>query len=272
MKIIPKNFNEIEVIFSIDETVYLNATKVAKQFKKDVREWKRSKQTIEYIDALADVENLHSDILIKTFFGGNDKKAQGTWIHKKLIISFARWLSPNFAVWCDLQIEDILKSKNLQPPLDKRVKLIRQSRELFDDFEYIFKKIGISEQTELAITTNRAVKEETTIDFIAISGQNGLEVEEEFFTVTKLCELIRKSDKYSDEIKKLVSTKNNLKPQPINLNKILETQGFQVGDSKQWKTTKKGESFAKFVQNKSITSTKNIFHLNWKIEVLEELF
>jgi len=36
--------------------------------------------------------------------GGNDKNSQGTWIHKSLIILFARWLSPDFAVWCDLQI------------------------------------------------------------------------------------------------------------------------------------------------------------------------
>jgi hypothetical protein len=48
-------------------------------------------------------------VLIKQ--GGNDKNAQGTWIHKKLIIAFARWLNPDFAVWCDLQIEEILKGE-----------------------------------------------------------------------------------------------------------------------------------------------------------------
>ena len=125
MKIISKNFNEIEVIFSLDETIYLNGTQIAKKFKKDIREWKRAKQTTDYIDALSDVENLHSDILIKTFFGGDVKKPQGTWIHRKLIIHFARWLSPKFAVWCDLQIEEILKSKtqenSQQPQPDQNI-------------------------------------------------------------------------------------------------------------------------------------------------------
>jgi hypothetical protein len=84
--------------------------------------------------------------------------------------------------------------------------------------------------------------------------------------------LIRESEDFSDEIKLSVSTKNNSKPQPINLNKILESHGFQIKIDKQWKPTQTGENFSKFVQNKSTTSTKNIFHLNWKIEILEEIF
>ncbi|ENS8253024.1 KilA-N domain-containing protein [Neisseria gonorrhoeae] len=40
--------------------------------------------------------------------GGNDKKSQGTWLHPKLAVDFARWLNPKFAVWCDEQIETLL--------------------------------------------------------------------------------------------------------------------------------------------------------------------
>jgi prophage antirepressor-like protein len=157
-------------------------------------------------------------------------------------------------------------------PITKRTQLIENAGKQFKVFKEIFQDIGITDKTELAITTNRAVKNETEIDFIALSGKNGLEVEEKFFTVTELCELIRESEDFPDEIKLSVSTKNNLKPQPINLNKILESHGFQVKIDKQWKPTKTGEKFSKFVQNKSTTSTKNIFHLNWKIEILEEIF
>ena len=31
-------------------------------------------------------------------------------------IAFARWLNPDFAVWCDMQIEEILKPKNSSKP------------------------------------------------------------------------------------------------------------------------------------------------------------
>jgi hypothetical protein len=176
-------------------------------------------------------------------------------------------------------MREILKSQNSQSsktqdidPVTKRVQLIRQSKELYFDFKEVFQDIGITEQKELAITTNRAVKNETTVDFIALSGKNGLEAEEKYHTVTELCELIRESEDFSDEIKLSVSTKNNQKPQPRNLNKILEFHGFQIKIDKQWKPTEKGEKFAKFVQNKSLSSAKNIFHLNWKLEVLRNIF
>jgi phage regulator Rha-like protein len=156
--------------------------------------------------------------------------------------------------------------------VEERTQLIEEAGKQFKVFKEVFQDIGITEQKELAITTNRAVKNETTVDFIALSGKNGLEVEEKYHTVTELCELIRESEDFSDEIKLSISTKDNSKPQPRNLNKILESHGFQIKIDKQWKPTKKGENFSKFVQNKSLNSTKNIFHLNWKLEVLEEIF
>ena len=191
--------------------------------------------------------------------------------NNEIVIEFKVRLVEDF-----FKMREALKSKKVtvqeSDPVVKRIKLIRESKELFFDFQEVFYEIGITDKTELAITSNRAVKNETEIDFIALSGKNGLEAEEKFFTVTELCEFIRKSDDYSKEIKKLVSTKDNLKPQPINLNKILESNGFQFKIDKQWKPTKTGESFSKFVQNKSKTSTKNIFHLNWKIEILNQIF
>lgn len=43
---------------------------------------------------------------------GNSKNfTQGTWLHPKLAIHFARWLDPKFAVWCDEQIEALLNGK-----------------------------------------------------------------------------------------------------------------------------------------------------------------
>ena len=34
---------------------------------------------------------------------------QGTWIHPKLAVHFARWLDDRFAVWCDLHIDAVLR-------------------------------------------------------------------------------------------------------------------------------------------------------------------
>jgi chromosome segregation ATPase len=40
---------------------------------------------------------------------GAPENGGGTWLHPKLGIIFARWLSPHFAVWCDEQIADLLQ-------------------------------------------------------------------------------------------------------------------------------------------------------------------
>jgi len=283
--IISKVFQDKEIFFDkIENELYLNATKTAKTFNKEVKYWLRSAEFKNYIEALdrqfPEVRNSHFGGYTVLRKGGNNKNNQGTWIHKSLIILFARWLSPEFAVWCDLKIEEILSSQNSnsessktqEDPIEKRVQLIQQSEKLFISFEKMFQKIGITEKTELAITTNRAVKNETTVDFITLSGKNGLEVSERYYTVTELCNLIRESNDYSDEVKKLVSTKNLAKAQPRNLNLFLEKNGFQTKELNEWKATKKGEEFSKFVQNKSSTSSKNVYHLNWKIDVLREIF
>ena len=112
MEIISRTYKEIEVIFNNSDSLYINATKIAKHFKKKPDDWLRTKQTKEYIEAIySHFGNMRNGDLVVVRKGGNDKSITGTWIHRRLIIAFARWLSPDFAVWCDLQIEDILSLK-----------------------------------------------------------------------------------------------------------------------------------------------------------------
>ena len=59
----------------------------------------KSSTTIEYMEILNRSVNSTERELMIIRQGGNDKNSQGTWIHKSLIILFARWLSPDFAVW-----------------------------------------------------------------------------------------------------------------------------------------------------------------------------
>lgn len=104
------------VLVHFDNDAYLNATAIAKQFNKRVGDYLRNARTQEYIAALGEyltknpvtgktvTEQNQLVILIQ----GGTPEEQGTWIHPKLAIDFARWLSPRFAVWCDVQIEKIL--------------------------------------------------------------------------------------------------------------------------------------------------------------------
>lgn len=83
---------------------WINATDVAKRFGKEPHEWLRLPETKGYLEAMAKTGIFPE--LTRTARG----RAGGTWLHPKLAVAFARWLSPEFAVWADLQIDALLHS------------------------------------------------------------------------------------------------------------------------------------------------------------------
>lgn len=113
-------FNDIP--FSFREDGFLNATAIAAHFGKLPKDYLKNEQTQQYITALAENLSVRRKILTKenqiviVKRGGNE---QGTWLHPKLAIHFARWLDPKFAVWCDEQIEALLNGKVSDGPAAK---------------------------------------------------------------------------------------------------------------------------------------------------------
>ncbi|EPT3771808.1 KilA-N domain-containing protein, partial [Neisseria gonorrhoeae] len=103
------NFGNTPVSFRQDG--FLNATAIASHFGKLPKDYLKSEQTQQYISALAENLSVRRKILteanqiVVVKRGGSE---QGTWLHPKLAIHFARWLNPKFAVWCDEQIETLL--------------------------------------------------------------------------------------------------------------------------------------------------------------------
>lgn len=105
--LVVKVFEGSNVFFMEDG--YINATKTAKSFGKDVRDWLYSVETTKYINELANCGDF-PQLVIK-----QRGKFGGTWIHPKLVIVFSRWLSTKFAIWCDHQIDEILANKQKSP-------------------------------------------------------------------------------------------------------------------------------------------------------------
>lgn len=162
-------------------------------------------------------------------------------------------------------------SDNSLEKLKKRTEFLAFASQQTSIFKLSYENIGIKNE-ELGITINRAVKVETTIDFLEIAGIKGLETKEKFFTVTELCDLIRKSDDFSEKQKLSISTKKNDKARPQNLNNLLRDSEFQIKDNGVWKATDKGEKFSQFVKNKSKYSDKTVFHTVWNFSILKEIF
>ncbi|WP_426344239.1 KilA-N domain-containing protein [Pseudoduganella sp. R-32] len=85
---------------------WFNATEVAKRFDKRLDNWLANDETQAYLSALgAALNTWNSRDLIRVKRG----RYGGTWLHPKLAVAFARWLDIRFAVWCDMQIDNILR-------------------------------------------------------------------------------------------------------------------------------------------------------------------
>lgn len=96
--------NPISFDFGGEEKM-INATEMIKGFpSKKINNFTRSKQTIEYIKVL-ESKTQKSVLLIN--HGGNNA---GTWMHEKLALKFAAWLSPSFELWVYDKIDELVKT------------------------------------------------------------------------------------------------------------------------------------------------------------------
>lgn len=107
--VIPFEYKGKPVQFSTEG--WINATEVAKRFGKRPAHWLELPGTQGYMAALSrhlssSVDAGKSDIkLVET---SKVRGKAGTWIHPKLAVAFARWLDDDFAVWCDLKIDEVI--------------------------------------------------------------------------------------------------------------------------------------------------------------------
>ena len=77
---------------------YVNATTMAKASGKQWHDYWRTDRATEYLEALSAETGIPVSSLCLTTRGG---AYQGTWIHARVAVDFARWISAPFAVWMD---------------------------------------------------------------------------------------------------------------------------------------------------------------------------
>lgn len=114
------NGNLIQLIQSAGFDMMVNATEMARPFgiNKQPTRWLRLKEAKDYINSFkayvkSDMQNLHIIPLepVMTVRGiYADGTRQGTWMHRWVAIRFAQWLHPDFAVWIDQKIDELLQN------------------------------------------------------------------------------------------------------------------------------------------------------------------
>lgn len=98
-----------------DEDGYFHATTMCKIFGKQMEQYRRLETTKAYIRALSSKAGIPALLLIKTKKGGWDEQTRGTWIHPKMAIHLAQWLSPEFSVFVTELVFD-WQQKAIEPP------------------------------------------------------------------------------------------------------------------------------------------------------------
>ena len=108
------SYQDAPITFRCDDgTTMVNATQMSKPFGKRPADWLRLPSTKEYSDALkrhfSSVRKSHTceNELVITV-NRAPSKGGGTWMHEDVALEFARWLSPEFAIWCNDRIKELL--------------------------------------------------------------------------------------------------------------------------------------------------------------------
>lgn len=87
--------------------VMVNATQMAKPFGKSCNDWLRTEQSVRMIKAISTSKKCDVADLVKVTNGGS--KGNGTWMHEDVALVFAQWLSPEFYLWCNDRIKELLQ-------------------------------------------------------------------------------------------------------------------------------------------------------------------
>jgi hypothetical protein len=98
------------------DSAYFNATQICKHFNRDISKFMRTDGTKEYIEKMEIFLNspkkayLKNPIkMVKTVRG---KYHSGTWLHSKMFIKFARWISVDFEIAMDNLVSTLITHSN----------------------------------------------------------------------------------------------------------------------------------------------------------------
>ena len=127
------NYNGVDIPFVTDfksgDPTIVNATKMLWCFPEKGRNngishFLSNQSTQDYINALSRVTGIPASELLKVKPG--NAPVSGTWMHEDLAMEFARWLNPEFAMWCNKQIRLLFHNRAIY--LQNQINQVRQKR------------------------------------------------------------------------------------------------------------------------------------------------
>ncbi|MEE3508155.1 KilA-N domain-containing protein [Pseudomonas sp. 10C3] len=155
-RIIPFDYEGQAVRFNADG--WINATEAAARFDKEPAQWLRLPDAIRYLDGL---QRTYGEITYVKTSRARADRGGGTWLHPKLAVKFARWLSVDFEIWCDEQVDALIRGE-----LNSRSMARRQAavgyRSLCDALSLTYEAIGKTTKPHHYMNEARLINEVIT--------------------------------------------------------------------------------------------------------------
>ena len=176
-------YNDGELNFEVEfkminGEIYAKANTMCDRVKLD--NWKRSANTKRYVDALksrAINDTLNSRNIEYIISEKGVDTINGTFIHEKLIINLARFISVEFELWCDEQIAELINKKNKIPTTMREVleiALAQQDRIDKLEIETTLQKEEIALNEPKVELYNVAMSSDNVLDMKQVAGIIGI--------------------------------------------------------------------------------------------------
>jgi hypothetical protein len=168
---------------------FVNATAMAKASGKQWSSYRETDRASTYIEALS----RNTEIRVTSLYIA--KPGEGTWIHPRLAVDFARWISADFAVWMDTWfIEEISGISRVQ---DTQVPALPPTHQADTEFALFMSdvvgKAGGDPKESLAVSFTVLARKHPEYKDLFLENQRLLcPAKESFGTPTQVLELLEK--------------------------------------------------------------------------------
>ena len=171
-------YNGSPITFQRGDSVMVNATEMAKPFGKRTYDWLSNKKTEELTACVSAVTGIPVTGLVQVRQGGAPEE-QGTWLHEDLALVFAQWLSPQFYLWCNARVKELLTTGVAVNPLANasRSELLRLALQAEEEKEALQAKVQ-EDAPKVAFAT-AVLASSTSIligELAKILRQNGVDI------------------------------------------------------------------------------------------------
>jgi prophage antirepressor-like protein len=99
--------NNTELSIQVSKDGYVNVTKLCKAGGKEYKHWKANKESEAVIKAIERSVGITTDLIIRDIRTGKNE-SRGTFVHRRLALIIAQWISPDFAVQVAAWTEELL--------------------------------------------------------------------------------------------------------------------------------------------------------------------